>query len=120
MADPAQTSGSSGGGSGLAPNIAALLCYLCVPITGIIFLLIEKTNKEVRFHAAQGIVLGIAGILLWILILILTMILPFFGFLSWIVWLGFLALTIIAMVKAYQMERWKIPVLGDFAEKLLK
>ena len=115
-----QTSSGSGGSSGLAPNVAALLSYLCVPLTGIIFLLIEKNNQDVRFHAAQGIVLGIAGVVLRIIIFILTMIIPFFGFLSWIIWLGFLAITIVAMVKGYQMERWKIPVLGDFAEKLIK
>jgi len=45
--------GGGTGGTGLAPNIASLLCYVCAPITSIIFLLIEKENKDVQFHARQ-------------------------------------------------------------------
>jgi uncharacterized membrane protein len=38
-------------GTGLQPNIAGLLCYLLGWITGIIFLIIEKEDKFVKFHA---------------------------------------------------------------------
>ncbi|MBL7684970.1 MAG: hypothetical protein JNK65_02915, partial [Deltaproteobacteria bacterium] len=60
MADqnPASQGSGSAGGSGLAPNVASLLCYVCSFVTGIIFLLIEKDNKDVRFHAWQAIFLG--------------------------------------------------------------
>ena len=44
----------AGQGTGLAPNIASLLCYICSPITGIIFLLIEKEDKDVKFMAVGG------------------------------------------------------------------
>nr|HPM42087.1 hypothetical protein [bacterium] len=64
MISGAQSTPPAGGGqgTGLAPNIAGLLCYICSPITGIIFLLIEKENQDVKFHAWQSLVFGIAYI----------------------------------------------------------
>lgn len=112
-------------GTGLAPNIASLLCYVCTPITGIIFILLEKENKEVQFHAWQATIFGLGYIAVVIALEILSAILgaivgfigvvvgllvPMVGLVAFIVW-------IIALIKAYQGERWKIPYLGDFAEK---
>lgn len=112
-----------GGGSGLAPNIASLLCYICMPITSIIFLLLEKENKEVQFHAWQGTLFGVAYILLIVSLQILAAILgsianflgviiglliPVVGLVSFVLW-------IICLVKSYQGERWKIPYIGDYA-----
>ncbi len=122
MADQ-NTPGS--GGSGLAPNVASLLCYLCTFITGIIFLLIEKENKEVRFHAWQAIFLGAGSIALQIAVAILTAIMgaisgalaTVISLLGTLIYLGIFVIWIIAMVKAYQGQRWKIPFIGDLAEK---
>ena len=102
--------------TGLAPNVAALLCYLGTFITGIIFLVLEKDNRFVRFHAMQSIItfggifaLQIAfGILIFLAILI-----PVVGLIGLILW-------IILMIKAYQGEMFKLPVVGDIAEKQLK
>ncbi len=108
------------GGSGLAPNIASVLCYLCGWVTGVIFLLIEKDNKEVRFNAWQSIVLGGGVFAGWIVLSILAMV-PgigfLFGLISVLLWLAFVALTIVCMVKAYSNERFKIPFIGDIAEQ---
>ena len=41
-------------GTGLTPNIASLLSYICMPITSIVFILVEKENADVKFHAWQG------------------------------------------------------------------
>ena len=98
----------------IQPNVAALLSYVVGFITGIIFYLIEKENKFVRFHAMQSmlvfggafvvsIVLGLIPVLGWILI-------PF-------VWLAQLVAWIVLMIKAYQGEFFKLPVVGDIAEK---
>jgi len=46
----------TGSSTGLKPNVAGLLCYLGVWVTGIIFLIIERKNKLVRFHAMQSLV----------------------------------------------------------------
>jgi uncharacterized membrane protein len=101
-------------GTGLQENVAGLLCYLLGWVTGIIFLLLEPKNKFVRFHAVQSIVVFGA-------ISILYFILWFVPILGWIlnVFLGLLAfvLWIVLMVKAYQGQTWKVPVLGDIAEK---
>lgn len=121
---------SSGGtqGTGLAPNIASLLCYLvgapyCVPITGIIFLLIEKDDLDVKFHAWQSVSLGVAYLIAIAVLQILATILGLIasvlgiivGFLVPIIILAAFILWIVCMIKAYQGERWRIPVIGDFA-----
>lgn len=112
-------------GTGLAPNIASLLCYICMPITSIIFLLIEKENLDVRFHAWQGTAFGVGYILVIIALEILAAIfgaiasvlgiiigffIPIVGLIAFVVW-------IVCLIKAYQGERWRIPVVGDFAAK---
>ena len=120
-----QQSQPATGGSGLAPNVASLLCYVCTLITGIVFLVIEKNNKDVRFHAWQAIILGVSSFVIQIGLTILAAVLgaiasflgAIIGILSPIVWLAFFVVWIICMIKAYQGERYKIPFLGDLAEK---
>jgi uncharacterized membrane protein len=121
----AQTAGSGGKGSGLAPNIASMLCYICMPISSIVFMLMEKENKDVQFHAWQGTTFGVGWIVFIVVLNILSAILvriaAFFGLIMTILvpvlGLGVFILWIICVVKAYQGERWKIPYIGDFAEK---
>ncbi len=107
---------------GLEPNLAGLLCYALVWITGVIFFLLEKENKFVRFHALQSIVTFGAFSLLWAIFSGLMMI-PYIGvfFLCLDILSGILAfvLWIVLMVKAYQGEKYKLPVAGDIAEKYL-
>jgi uncharacterized membrane protein len=102
--------------TGLAPNVAGLLCYLGAWITGIIFLVIEQKNKWVRFHATQSII--VFGTLL-IASLILGWI-PFVGpaFSAIIGITGFI-LWIVLMVKAYSGERYKLPLAGDIADSIV-
>lgn len=97
----------------LEPNVAGLLCYLGVWITGIIFLVLEKKNNWVRFHAAQSLIvfgfLFIANIFLgWIPIIgtAFSVIIGITGFILWIV----------LMVKAYNGERYRVVIVGDIAE----
>jgi len=122
------TGGSTPGsppGTGLAPNIASLLCYICSPITGIIFLLIEKENQDVKFHAWQSLVFGIAYIAIVVVLEILAAIMGLLasvlgiivGFFIPLVMLAAFIIWIVCMVKAYQGERWRMPIIGDFAAK---
>ncbi|OGQ50494.1 MAG: hypothetical protein A3I09_01095 [Deltaproteobacteria bacterium RIFCSPLOWO2_02_FULL_47_10] len=117
--------GSGQSGTGLAPNIASLLAYICPPITSIVFLLIEKENLDVKFHAWQGTAMGVAWI---VLVLGLNLLAAIFGaiwsllgivigFFVPIVFLATVIIWIVCLIKAYQGERWKIPYLGDFAAK---
>ena len=101
-------------GIGLQPNIAALLAYLAGWITGLIFFLVEKENKFVRFHAFQSMVVFGA-------ITVLTIVLTFVPVIGWallpVVYIAELVLWIVCMIKAYQGEKFKLPVAGDMAEK---
>ena len=100
--------------TGMQPNVAALLSYLLGFITGIIFYLIEKENKFVRFHAMQSMV-TFGG--LFVLGLVLAVI-PVIGWgLMPILWVVETVLWILLMIKAYQGEMFKLPIAGDIAEK---
>ena len=96
--------------TGLSSNTAAALTYLFGWLTGIVFLLIEKDDKFVRFHAMQSVitfggltVLSFVPIIGWILS-------PFLLVLAFILWL-------VLIYKAYQGEEFKLPIVGDFAQK---
>lgn len=127
---PVQTAKSS---TGLDENVAALLSYLFGWISGLIFFLLEKDSRLVRFHAMQSILLNAAGavigFVLWIASFILAiiggMLADSLGALIWIlVTLIFAAFglvlfiaAILCLVKAYQGQYFKLPVIGNFAEK---
>jgi uncharacterized membrane protein len=99
---------------GMEQNLEGLLCYVLGWVTGIVFFILEKDNKFVRFHAMQSIIVfgaytvlaiifGFIPVVHWILTGIL-------GLLAFILWL-------ILMLKAYQGQMYKLPVAGDIAEK---
>jgi uncharacterized membrane protein len=113
--------------AGMSENVAGLLCYIFGFITGIIFLALApyNQNKFVRFHAFQSIFLSVAWIGVIIAERIVSMVLlsislALFGLMA-VVWmlvaLGFLALWIVLLMKAYNGQRWKLPIIGDLAEK---
>lgn len=98
-------------------NLMGAAAYLLGFITGIIFLILEKQSKFVRFHAMQStllfggifvanIVLGFIPILGWLVGLILS----FVAFILWIV----------LMWKAFQGEMYKVPKVGDMAMQQLE
>jgi uncharacterized membrane protein len=97
--------------------VAALLCYVLGWITGLIFYLIEEKDEYVRFHAVQSIIIFGAITVVSIVFGILFLV-PFIGpILEGFLWIASVALWIILMVKAYQGERFKLPIAGDLAEK---
>ncbi|HYO46009.1 MAG TPA: DUF4870 domain-containing protein [Gemmatimonadota bacterium] len=112
--------------TGLDPKLAGLLCYILGIITGLIFFLIEKSNDVVRFHAAQSIVFSGSVIVLWIVLMILGLILTsiswtlgnLYGLLTLLVWLGLFVVWVVLLIKGYSGTKWKLPVLGDLAERM--
>jgi uncharacterized membrane protein len=100
--------------SGMDQNVAGLLCYVAGWITGLIFFLIEKENRFVRFHAMQSIItfggLTVVSIALGMIPFVNLVLLPILAILQLILW-------IVLMVKAYQGQLFKLPVIGDMAEK---
>ncbi len=113
--------------TGLTDNVASLLCYILGLITGILFLVLApyNQNKTIRFHAFQSIFFNIATIVLMIIMSILGTIffsisflmLSLWGMVHLLVWLGILVVWVLLMVKAYQGQKWLLPVIGPLAEK---
>jgi len=109
---------------GIDSNIEALLCYLGIWVTGIIFYVIEEDNKFIKFHAMQSILVFLPlSILSWVFG-------GFFGFvyiwgpawdfmvwISYLLWLLTFILWLVLMLKAYMGEKFKLPIVGDIAEK---
>ncbi|SCZ02165.1 DUF4870 domain-containing protein [Alkaliphilus peptidifermentans] len=102
---------------GMDENVAALLSYLLGFITGIIFYVLEKDSRYVKFHAMQSILVSVA-------LMVLSFVLGFIPIIGWIISLLISPLTlvlwIILLVKAYKGAWFKLPIIGDIAEKQLK
>ena len=100
--------------TGLDDNVAGLLSYLFGWVTGLIFLLVEKDSKFVRFHAIQSIVVFGA-------ITVASIVFRFIPFIGWFLQIALsilaLVLWIILMIKAYQGEKYRLPWAGDIADK---
>ena len=95
-----------------------MLAYVTI-VPAIIFLVIEPYNRNrfIRFHAFQSIFFCIAWTILWVA-LSFTAAIPFLGLLLWpLVGLGGLVLWVLMLMKAYSGQMWKLPVIGDIAEK---
>src|SRR6185369_16807433 len=117
---------------GLDYNIAGLLCYIPFGfIAAIVFLLTEpKENRFVRFHAIQSLLFGGVMVALSIVLQIVGLIMshvPVIGGVfallmipvSIIIFFGSLALMVVLILKAYQNQMWRIPIIGEYAERLL-
>ena len=130
-------SGAPGGKTslGLDSNVGAMLCYIanflcCIGVVlAIVFLVTEKENRFVKFHAVQSLFLALAqlavGLVVGILGLLLGMVLDLvhMAWLSWLLVLGlrlilffiFIATWIFAGIKAYGGQWYKLPFIGNFA-----
>lgn len=108
--------------SGLSENAAGGLAYITI-IPAIIFLLVEPYNRSsyIRFHAWQCIFMAVAWIVLDIAISIFGHLLSFFTLIAFglypLVALAMLILWLMVLIKAFNGERFKLPILGDLAEK---
>lgn len=127
---PVQTGKSS---TGLDENIAALLAYVFGWLSGLIFFLIEKDSKLVRFHAMQSILLNVsiavAAFAIWIVVFIFWIIAAqlsdvlgmLIGLVATLLWIAFSVSLLIAwvmcLIRAYQGQYFKLPVIGNYAEK---
>jgi uncharacterized membrane protein len=100
--------------SGFDENVAGALCYSLGWVTGLFFFLTEPQNRFVRFHAMQAmLVFGPACVAF-----LLCLSVPILGWiLSIFVFYGSAALWLILMFKAYQGERFKLPIAGEWAEE---
>ncbi len=107
------------------PNISAGLGYL-IWIIAVIFFFIEKQNRFVRFHNLQAILLGIAIVVAWFVLIFLGIFTAFlsttlsgliFSLGSFVIGIGGFVAWLIAIINAFQGKHFKLPVIGDLAER---
>ena len=119
---------------GLDANVGALLCYLPVCAINLIYSILvivqDKSNRVVRFHAFQSLFLMVAAIVIAIPLYIVMFVGVFvdaaigFPIVTSLIGLGFLVyglallyFVIMAMIKGYNLQMYKIPIIGNLAEK---
>ncbi len=119
--------------TGLDENVAALLSYIFGWLSGLIFFLIEKDSRLVRFHAMQSLLLNIVAAIIAVVIWVVTVVMwliatqiagvinllvSLVATLVWVVFgIAILIAVIMCLIKAYQSQYFKLPVIGNFAEK---
>lgn len=112
--------------TGLSPRVAGLLCYAAAWASGLLFVAVERDSRFVRFHAWQSL-LGFGGLTLFALIAWgVTLVMPFvsptlfrvMGYVTLIAWIALGAAWIFAVVMVAQGRRWKMPLVGKWAERL--
>ncbi len=95
---------------GLNPNFAGALAYLLGFVTGFLFLFLEKENKFVRFHAIQSIITWVVFFVAYLILrmnTVLEILLLVAGFVLWVM----------LIFTAYNGERFRLPIIGEMAEK---
>lgn len=101
-------------GLGLPRNTTAALAYVLGLVTGIIVLLVEKSDDYVRYHALQSIALSIVWFGGWVVLMVVPVLgwilLPIWGLLMFVFWL-------VAIVKAWQGQWFRLPVIGEYVAK---
>jgi uncharacterized membrane protein len=106
---------------GLTENVAGMLAYVTI-IPAIIFLVLEPYNRSrfVRFHAFQSIFFYVAMFALSCVVMFVG-VMPFLRWATLLLWpvvyLAAFVIWVLMLVKAYGGQIWKLPVIGDMAEK---
>jgi uncharacterized membrane protein len=112
--------------TGLDPRTASALAYLAGPFSGGLILFAESTNQDVRFHAWQSIVslggLGLAVMASYVLAFIALFVsataVSLMVGVATVIWVVLVIVWALCLWKALSGERWKLPLAGDYAERL--
>lgn len=124
---PTGVDAAGGGTTGIPSNTAGALSYFLGALTGILFLVIEKKDPFVRFHAAQSIGVTVVGVGISIVLMILSAVLGVVPILGWILGaflsLGFMLVAfgfwLFLMFQAWQGRSWEVPLVGARARQML-
>ena len=111
--------------TGMEPKIAVLLSYLFGWLGGLIFFIMEKENKFVKWNALQALILGIIEVAC---IVVISLILGWIPYIGWFffLWLGYVLagvcwiFGIIALIKGFSGKTFRIPVVCKLADKYFK
>lgn len=112
--------------TGLSPRTAAALAYLAWWVTGLLFWVVEREDRFVRFHAAQAVAaFGAVALLITVFLVLAAASLSFFpsAFVAFLIaagvtWLGGLALWLVAMWKASGGDAFRIPLAAGWADRI--
>jgi uncharacterized membrane protein len=111
--------------TGMDPKIAVLLSYLFSWLGGLIFFLMEKENKFVKWNALQALILGILEIACIIVISLILGLIPYIGW-FFFSWLGYVLagvcwiFAVIAIIKGFSGKSYRIPGISKLADKYFK
>lgn len=111
--------------TGMDPKIAVLLSYLFSWLGGLIFFLMEKENKFVKWNALQALILGILEVACIVVVSIILGLIPYIGW-FFFSWLGYVLagvlwiFAIIAIIKGFSGKSFRIPVVSKLADKYFK
>ena len=112
--------------TGVDPRLSALLCYAAWWVSGLIFLIIERQHREVRFHAAQSLVLfgGLSVLIALLSFFSVGMLMVSGGafqaarLLVYGVWIGAVVVWLLLMYRTFYVETWRVPLVGGLAERM--
>ena len=114
--------------TGVDARLSAMLCYAGWWVTGLVFLFAERRHAEVRFHAAQSlIVFGALSVALLLCggasAVALFVALPTFQMLQALgnaIWLAAVLLWLFLLLKTWRGETWRLPIAGELALKIAR
>ncbi len=114
--------------TGVDARLASMLCYAGWWVTGLVFLFAESKNQDVRFHAAQSlIVFGVLSVVLFLCggasAIAFFVAAPTFQMIQAIgnvLWFGAVMLWLVLLLKTWRGETWRVPMAGDLAVKIAR
>jgi len=110
--------------TGMESQIAVLVAYLFSWVSGLVIYLIEKENKFVKYHAMQALIIGIIDVIILIVCFGIFGWIPFVNILflviGWLALAACLGFKIVAIVKAFKGEVYRIPGISKLADKYVK
>jgi uncharacterized membrane protein len=112
--------------TGLPPRVAGLLCYAAAWASGLLLIAIERDSRFVRFHAWQSFLafgtFTLLALVAWGVTLLMAFVSPgafrAMGYVTQVTWIALGATWIFAVVMVAQGRRWKMPLVGKWAERL--
>ncbi len=112
--------------TGVDARLASVLCYAGWWVTGLVFLFAERRNQNVRFHAAQSLVLfgGLSIVIALLSVFSIGMLVVSSGafqlarILVYSVWIAAVVIWLLLMYRTFKGETWQVPFAGDLAAKI--
>ena len=110
--------------TGIDARLAAVLCYSLWWVTGLLFLILERRDRSVRFHAAQSLllfgglsfILAAVGALSAVALLLSNQIYQIVQAAGNVVWVGAAVLWLVLVLKAWRGETWRVPLVATLAD----